>query len=884
MTRKNKAFSSKSIGNLREEAYMLSPHEVMLSLKTSREGLEEEEAKKRLEVWGRNEIKIEKKISALKIFLSQFTSPLVIMLILASLASYFIAHEVVDTILIVAIILLNGIFGFIQEYKAERSIEMLKTMVPYKVKVIREGKEKIIDFEDVVPGDVVILEEGDKVPADMRLIEVENLKVNESSLTGESIGVEKQVEKIEEHKPLAERKNMVFAGTYVERGRGKGVVVATGMNTEFGKIAKSLQEEEKDKTIFEKQLEDVSKKISIMTGVLILIIFLASWLLDNTTILDAFLISISLAVAAIPEGLPAVVTLSLAIGTRKMVKENALVRRLNVVESLGNVDVICTDKTGTLTKNKMVVEEVLGFYKKKGKVEIIERGRGEKLEIKDKSIEMIMLISKFCNNAKLYFENGKEYRIGDETELALLEMIKDRYDKIKGERIREIPFSSERKKMSVSIKKGKSYYLLTKGAPEEILNISKYMLNERGDKVKINKEDKENIMEKISDLASQGLRVLGFSYKEISSEKAHNIGEDDEKNMVFVGIVGERDPPREGVRESIHLAKNAGIKVVMITGDNLLTAKAIAKEVGIEGKAIEGRHLDEMSDEELYDMIDEIGIVARSSPIHKLRVLKAFKKKGYVVGMTGDGVNDAPALKKADVGIAMGITGTDVTKQVADMILLDDNFSTIIKAVKQGRTIFNNIRKFVNYLLSANFAEVGIVFIGSLFGYVVLKPVQLLWINLMTDGAPAIALGMDPSPPDIMNKDHKKNKKIMDKKLTYKIIIGGIALTLTLLFLFFQSLREGIIYMQTIIFSSLVFYEFLRIWVIRKEEKVRFRDNMWLVFALAFSSILQLIIIYTPLRKYFGIVPITPSGWVYLLLGGMIFFFLSYGFEKILER
>lgn len=850
----------------------MSIAEVLSILKTTKNGLSEKEAEKRLEKYGPNEISMEEKISPLKIFLSQFKSPLVIILIIAAVISYLLGflprHEesVTDSLLILAIVFANAIFGFIQDYKAEKSIEALKKFSPENVIVLRNGKKMIISASKVVPGDIIILKEGDRVPADARVIESKDLAVDESILTGESAHVTKVISRLKDV-PLPERKNMVFMNTLVVRGRGLAIVVNTGMNTEVGKIAKQLSRIQRKTTIFDRELSELGKKIGGLILGIIGFVVLTQLAVGYANPIQIFLTAIALAVAAIPEGLPAVTTLSLAFGTKKMVKKNALVRKLSVIESLGGVDVICADKTGTMTEDVMTVKRIYfdgkvfnvtgSGYETKGK--FLSNGR----EIDPEKLRPILECGLLCNDASIEEGGGKIETIGDPTELALVVSAKKAGLAADGwRRIDEIPFSSERKKMSVVCKnRNGQIYVFEKGAPEVVLKDCT-KIYENGKIKKLTKKKREEILKINESLAKSALRVLAFAYKPF---KERYNRKEIEKNLIFLGLQGMIDPPKRGVADAIKVCKRAGIRVIMVTGDNKVTADAIAKEIGIGGKAIEGYEIDEMSEENLKRVVDETNIFARVTPLHKVKILKALKSKGYRVAMTGDGVNDAPALKSADVGIAMGKRGTDVAKQASDLILLDDNFVTIVDAIREGRTIFQNIKNFVNYLLSCNFSEVLVVFIASLFGFLPITAVQLLWINLLTDGFPALALGVDPPRPGIMAQKPEKERKIIDKKVMLNIGFVGIELTILLLVIFILGLNYGLLVAQTMVFTGFVLFELLRIWSIRYSEKLRTISNKWLILAITISLALQLIVLYTPLSTYFNTFPLSPDQWKILI-------------------
>lgn len=875
--------------------HSLKLKEVFDRLGTDRIGLTQKEAEGRVLEYGTNEIQVGKKISPLRIFAEQFKSFLVIILIVAAVVSYVIGifpgqePRVVDSLLILLIVLANGIFGFLQNYKAEKSIEALRRLVAPRAKVVRDGLVQEIASRDVVRGDIVLIEEGDEVPADARLIESKDLAIDESSLTGESESVKKEAKVLEEDMPLAERRNLLFMTTVVTRGKGKAVVVETGMNTEVGKIAEEIRETKERPTSFQLELNALGKKITYGIIGIIAFILLVQFLIGAADFATIFLTAIALAVASIPEGLPAVVTIALALGTKRMVKRNSLVKKLPVVESLGSVDTICTDKTGTLTEGLMTVRklyfdgeiaDVTGVgYSLDGDFLI----NGKKIDAK--KFSPLLNCGLLCNNAVVgKDENQKKKYIGDPTEIALL--VSARKASLKPDkyvRVDEIPFSSERKKMTTVYRKDKELLVFTKGAPEVILERCSFVL-ENGKVRRLSNGDKEVIASRNRDLAKDALRVLAFAHKVLNEEeekKKENI----ENDLIFLGLQGMIDAPRRGVRKAVETCRRAGIRVVMITGDNKITAQAIAKEVGIGSNILEGKDLDRISSEQLRARIKDVDIFARVSPMHKVGILKALQENKHVVAMTGDGVNDAPALKSADVGVSMGIRGTDVAKQTSDMVLLDDNFATIVDAVRNGRTIFDNIRNFVRYLLTTNFAEVLVVFFASLFGYLPIMPVQLLWINFLTDGLPALALGIDPTRKGTMQRmPRKKAEGIMNRKSIYWIAAIGVELAVVLLAIFFIGLKNGLATARTMVFTGFVLYEFVKLSVIRYQQQLSWFSNKWLVLATSGCLVLQLAILYTPLNRLFHVVPLGLFEWFILLLGAGLSWIFAVLITKYIVR
>ncbi len=875
--------------------HSLGLDDVFKQLESGKKGLSFGLAKQRLKEFGPNEIKLERKISPLKILAAQFKSVLVVVLLAASFVSFIVSlfpgyeDNLINAVLIFVIVLANGIFGFFQEFKAEKSLEALKKMSPDKAIVLRNGQKQIVEAVELVPGDVIFLEAGERAPADARVFQARNLHLDESLLTGESMPVSKRTKILPQETTLAERINMVFKNSIVTSGTGLGIVTETGLKTEVGKIAEKLHGPGQKSTPFQVELDRLGKRIGFL--VIIVVVFVAlnqmfflqipgSW---TNRLIIVFLTAVSLAVAAIPEGLPAVVTWSLGLGTRRMAKNNALVRKLASVEGLGDVDVICTDKTATLTENRMTITKIFS----NGKM-IDVTGTGHdldgnfmlgKIKIPASEFEPLLRAGALCNNSEISFdEENNQIFVGDPTEIAFLVSarkagLSEKRMLSSMPRIDELPFESEKKRMVTVHDAGDGQQVIfMKGAPEIVLeHCSKILL--QGKEVKLCKKDVDEVLAKNELFASQALRVLGFAYK-----KETKGGKNFEKELVFIGLQAMIDPPRKEVKASISECRSAGIRVVMVTGDNVVTAKSIADQLGIKGKALDGNQVHKLTDEQLSLAVEETGVFARVSPDAKLRVLKALQVNGHVVAMTGDGVNDAPALHAADVGVSMGLRGTDVAREASDIILLDDNFSTIVLAVKEGRTIFDNIRKFVNYLMTCNLAEVLVIFFLSFGGFVALFPAQLLWINLLTDGPPALALGIDPCNPQIMKrKPKKKNEGVINKRLAYLIAGIGIWMTILLIGVFFIGFSfGGIVLAQTMLFTGFILYEFVRIGVIRKQEHIGLFENKWLVYAVGFSLFLQLILLYTPFGSLFSLVqlslfPITQLEiffWA-VLLGGV---------------
>jgi len=884
------------------EWHSLSAEKTLAKLQTSKTGLSEQEVEKRLEEYGKNTIEQESRINPLQIFLAQFKDFLIIILIVAAAVSYamsFLPGEeghLVDSILIAIILIANAVIGFVQEYRAEKGILALKKLSSPKARVVRDGVEQEIASEDVVPGDILILEQGDKITADARILEEANLECDESALTGESLPVEKNPKELAEKLALADRKNMAFMNTIVTKGRAKAVVVGTGMQTELGKIAEQIALTEQKPTPFQVELDKLGKKIGIAILIIIAIIAVTQIVFVGGSLPEIFLTAVSLAVAAVPEGLPAIVTLALTIGVRKMAKKNALARKLPVAESLGSVDTICTDKTGTLTENIMTVRKIALPDKD---FELTGEGHSIKGDFlfkgkhsNTKELDTLLLCGVLCNDAAIGRDKqGRKKYLGDPTEIALLVSAEKAgsdiiIEKGKANRIWEEPFSSERKMMSVICLEAGKKTLYAKGAPEILIESCSFAMT-GGKKVKLTPTLKKKILEKNNEMAKSALRVLGFAFAENPNPK------NPEKDLVFLGLQGMIDPPRAGVKEAIADCRSAGLKLVMVTGDNINTAKAIGEELGFSTKnAMSGLELDELSEIELLEVLKKTEIFARVSPAHKVQILEAFQDSGKIVAMTGDGVNDAPALKRADVGVAMGIRGTDVAKETSDLILLDDNFITIRDAVAEGRGIFDNIRKFVNYLLSSNVAEVLVVFIFTLLalqmnfgeGAIILTAAQLLWINLLTDGLPAVALGLDPKAEDVMQrKPRKKTEGVINKKMTYYIIAIGIAMTIVILavflFAFFNSeleLAARFARAQTMAFTCFVVFEMVRVHTVRSQFGTKIFSNKWLWLAVIASFVLHMALLYSPLGSLFKVVPLGTAEWGLILAGAAGFVVLSY--------
>lgn len=869
------------------------------------EGLSAAEAQKRLEKYGLNALAEGRKINPFKLFLSQFNDVLIIVLLIAAAVSFGLSlveehGSATEAILIFAIVIAIAAIGFFNEYKAEKTVEALTKLIGSTARVRRNGTVHEIPTEQIVPGDVVLFEEGAKVPADVRLLKVNSLGVNEASLTGESLPVIKNTFAIGKKVSLGDQKNMLFSGTIVTVGTGEGIAVATGNSTQIGQIASLVSKVEDELTPMQKKLDTLGRKIgaivlAISLLVFVVIFFLDKDLQDETTIqrlVLAFTAAVALAVAAIPEGLAFVVRISLALGARRMAEKNALVRRLSAVEALGSTDVICSDKTGTLTRGEMTVRKI--YFS--GKTYSVT-GRGYSHEGQFRSGEKdtdsqtfipLLQIGLMNNNSHVHDEKV----IGDPTEGALvvsaLKAGLNEHDIHEDfPRIAEIPFSSDRKMMSTVHRAGRSYYIASKGATTVLLRKCDHiLLNNKV--VKLTPKLKKQVLAEDSRMASDALRVLGFAYKE-SKTQPHG-DKSIESKLIFAGLQGMMDPPRKEVKEVMHrVTAEAGMRVVMITGDHILTAKAVAKEIGIEGEAISGVDLEKLSQGEFEKRVEKISIYARVNPEHKIRIVKALKKHGHQVAMTGDGVNDSPAIKAADIGIAMGITGTDAAKEASDLILLDDQFLTIIDAIEEGRGIFDNVRKFVNYLLSANIAEVLTILGGVvLLGRLVLSAAQLLFINIVTDGLPAIALGSDPAEKDVMRfKPQRFQGSIINKRIWVEMLVFGSFMSAAILlhFWWIESSSGDLVRAVSVAFAATVVYEMARLVDIRSGYRIKWFSNPWLSVAIAASLGLLLAVLYIPaLAEIFSVGPLTTGDWTIIVATSLLLIGLMKIFGKFLDN
>jgi Ca2+-transporting ATPase len=845
---------------MKKEWYQRNTRDIILELNSSKQGLTQEEASLRLQKYGKNTLERGVKISPLKIFLQQFASPL-IWILLSAMVITLILKEFIDFYVIAIVVVANAIFGFWQEYKAEESIEALRKMVSLKATVLRDGHQHDIPAEEIVKGDLVLLEAGDKVPADGRIIEHTNFQTQEAALTGESVPIKKDLRTIAHRASLGDQKNMVFSGTVVTNGHARALITGVGMRTEIGKIATLLKETKQEPTPIQKDLRHMAFKLTLLV-LLVATIMLSVDALMGKDLLSVFKKAVALAVAAIPEGLPAVVTIAFALGVQRMSKRNALMRKLPSVETLGACTVICSDKTGTLTHNEMTVKKI---YVDGQVISVSGEGYEPVGQFSEKTqtlLEMLK-IGALNNNADLEKVKGQYEVVGDPTEGALLVSARKARLPLDGlrlqnPRIDEVEFTSERKRMTTIHQTKAGHMAYTKGAPEVVLSLCSHV--KEGRRVRrLTSDDRARILDANESFASNALRVLGFAYKEIDDKAPHK---DIEKKMVFVGLQGMIDPARKEVKRAIRTCKTAGIKVIMITGDHLTTAKAIAKEIGIHGKAIAGVDLQNIN---LDKEVEHIGIFARVNPEDKLRIVEALQKKGHVVAMTGDGANDAPALKKADLGIAMGITGTDVSKEASDMILADDNFATIVSAVEQGRIIYDNIKKFVVYLLSSNIGEVLTLLVATVLGLIdPLTAKQILWINLATDLLPATALSIDPKEPGVMKRKPRNiHEKIINKSRVGLMAIVGIIMMAGTLFVFEMYNPElNRAYAQTMAFTTLVFFQLFNVINQRSETQSIFKlglfSNKWLIGAIAVSVILQVAAVQLSIfNTLFDTIPLT---------------------------
>ncbi|TDF98318.1 calcium-translocating P-type ATPase, SERCA-type [Paenibacillus piri] len=905
--------------------YQMTAEEIMQSQQIHpSKGLSSEEARKRLDEHGRNELSEGAKVSPVALFLNQFKDFMVLVLMGATLISGLLG-EYLDAITIVAIIIMNGILGFVQEFRAERSLRALKELSAPNAKVLRDGVLSQIPARELVPGDVVFLESGDRVPADLRFIDANSLYAEESALTGESVPVNKHTNALDgEEVPLGDQRNLGFMGTMVTRGTAKGIIVRTGMSTEMGKIADLIQSTESMETPLQHRLEQLGK-ILIIVALALTVVVVVAGIVHGQEPYGMFLAGVSLAVAAIPEGLPAIVTIALALGVQRMIQRKAIVRKLPSVETLGCASVICSDKTGTLTQNKMTVThlwlgghilEVSGDgYDPHGEI----TSGGKHVNIRNNQmLRRLLQVSVLCNNAMLVEEKpevrrkkqpveepGSQWSIkGDPTEGALVVLgakagvTQQSMDGLY-HRIGEFPFDSERKRMSVLVEHQGGRTVCTKGAPDVLLQQCCYVLWD--DRViPFTPTLKQKVLAANEGMAKNALRVLGLAYRDLKISDRSSDEEEVELGLVFIGLTGMIDPPRKEVRDAISQCRRAGIKTVMITGDHQGTAEAIAKQLGIfpaaGGLALNGQQLNQLSDEELDQRVEDTYVYARVSPEHKLRIVKSLQRNGHVVAMTGDGVNDAPAVKAADIGIAMGINGTDVTKEASSLVLSDDNFASIVAAIEEGRGIYENIRKFIRYLLASNVGEIMTMFLAMMAGLPLpLIPIQILWVNLVTDGLPAMALGVDQAEKDLMQqKPRGSRENIFARRLGWKIISRGLLIGFCTLAAFWIVLQQGpkgdaaaLVQAQTVAFATLVMAQLIHVFDCRSSRSIFHRNplqNGYLVLAVISSLILMLAVLYIDqLQPIFKTVPLGWKDWIIVLVFAGIPTFLM-GLGSVMSR
>jgi Ca2+-transporting ATPase len=870
-----------------KEWHSLDSEKVIQRLDSSEKGLSEEEAQKRLGKFGPNELRKEKGKSPWSIFFEQFKDFLILLLLAATLVSLLIG-EIFDAVAIMAIVVMAAFLGFLQEYRAERALEALKKMAAPLATALRGSGERRIPAKELVPGDIVLVHPGDRIPADARLIEEFNLKVDEAALTGESVPVNKEVTVLPSETALADRKNMLYAGTTITYGRGKAAVVATGMETEFGRIAQMIQMVVEEETPLEKRMAEIGKWLGIGSLAVVAVVSLLG-ILRGHALLEMFLWGVSLAVAAVPEALPAVVTGALAIGVQRMARHNAIVRRLPAVETLGCTSFICSDKTGTLTKSEMTVRRI---WLDGEAIEVTGVGyepKGEFIRKTDppegnEGLNLLLRTALLCNDAHLERKSEAWSIIGDPTEGALVAAAaKAGLDKKELDglypRIAEVPFTSERKRMgTVHATLEGTEIVCAKGAPEILLARCSQIWQD-GRIIELGEADREEILKANEEMAADALRVLGIAYRELLPD-VHDLTEDTiEEDLVFLGLMAMIDPPRDEVRDALRLCEGAGVEVAMVTGDHKLTALAIARELGMLERAgrekpiLTGMELDKLDDEKFEEMVEDVAAYARVSPEHKMRIVEALKERGHIVAMTGDGVNDAPALKRADMGVAMGITGTEVTKEASDMVLADDNFATIVAAIEEGRAIYANVKKYLAYLLSCNVGEILIMFAASLMGLPLpLTAIQILWVNLVTDGLPAIALGVDPPEPGIMLRPPRDPKEsVFTTPVKLLIAVVSILMAAGIIPVFTSVLpKGGLVKAQTMAFTMMTMFEMFNAFNCRSERhsifKVGLFANPWLILAVFSSILLQAAVLYIPfLQTIFGTTALGLTEWLLII-------------------
>jgi P-type Ca2+ transporter type 2C len=873
--------------------HSMSRDEVFHALKTSEKGLTEKEAMRRIKLKGSNQLEKQKGCAGIKIFLSQFKNFLIGFLIAAIIISLLL-REYVDAIAMTAILLLSTLMGFVQEYRAERAMQALEKMTAPHARVIRNGVTKKVPASRLVPGDIIVMEAGDIIPADIRILESYSMKILESSLTGESEPVTKHYDTLQKMTPVVEQKNMAFMSCQIVNGTGTGVVVETGMSTQIGRIATTLQKTVTEQTPLQKKFASMGKQLGIGVMILVLIVFITGVMQNigaqepSDLIGHMLIFALSLAVATVPSSLPAIVTIGLSLGARNLAKNNMIMKRLPAAESLGAVTIICSDKTGTLTKNEMTVTDI---YVNNKHISVTGTGYDAQGEfyhdgrrMGNAHMEKLALIGTLCNNSCINYERHSIE--GDPTEAALLVLGKKNSTTTDGYlRIGEIPFDSERKMMSTIYKTpSKKHEAYVKGAPDILIKKCTRILI-AGKVVRMTEKNKKKILKQNDVFAEGALRVLGAAYREVEMENKYDSSYT-EKNLIFVGLFAMMDPPRAEAAKAIEECKKAGIRVMMITGDHAMTARAIAQKLSLLEKKdiiLTGEDIDNMTDQELYKSIDKIRIIARALPIQKSRIVRALQHNKHVVAMTGDGVNDAPALKKADIGIAMGISGTDVAKEVSGGILLDDNFATIVKGVREGRNIFDKVIKTTRYLISCNVGEITLIFLAIMLRLPLpLLPLQLLLMNLITDGLPGLALAAEPEDRDIMKKPPRNPKeKPLTPQTIMMILLFGLTMGIgtLIMYYYFLSTTASVQYAMTIAFTTLVMFEMFAVFGARSLkpfQKLNPLSNPWIVLAVATSVSLHLLVVYLPvLQNVFGTVSIEAIHWIPIIMAAMLGFLMS---------
>ncbi len=844
--------------------HSFSVDEILKKLDTRADGLTSTEAVERLSKFGRNEIRRGKGISPLRLLLKQFANFFILVLMFAAALAYAVSflpgeHDRrLTAFFILFIIAVSVALSFFEEFRAQKELESLDKLLSFKATVLREGIRHLIDTSEVVPGDILVLTQGQKIPADARVIDAHSLRTDESALTGESVGVDKSPDSVTADAPLAEQSSMVFGSTFITHGTGLAVAVRTGMSTEVGQIAAELERMEERPTPFQTEVRKMARQMTVIVGVLAAIVAIILFFLLHYPLVDVALNTLSLAVATIPESLPIVLSFTLALGAHQMAARKAVVRRLSVVESLGSVDTICTDKTGTLTQNLMAVQRLFAD----GMAVSFPPG-----SLNDGTLHLLLQAGVLCNEA--YIEDAPDFKVvGDPVDAAMLRAAHAAGLDIGRERaewpkVGEVPFSSERKMMTTIHDREDRLVSYTKGAPEAVLSRCTAAVHE-GRTVLMDDPYRLNVQRELESMQGEALYVLALARKDIVSKDSN---ENPEEEMTFIGLVAMMDPPRPEVGEAIGQAKGAGIRVVMITGDNALTARAVGRQISIGQRCVESSELESLSGKDLRRRMKRIDIIARATPQTKQHVLQALQDEGHFTAMTGDGVNDATALKQSDVGVAMGLRGTDIAKESAAMVLLDDNFATILAAVEEGRRIFDNIRKFTNYLLSTSLGEVFVVLGLSATGYFPLSPLMLLWVNVVTDLVPASALAADPAVPHIMKRRPRRHDEPILNKAIYATIAGSIFRTIIAYSLvFWVGLRFGnLTYARTMLFTSIVLHAFTRVMVVRQLDNLSMWSNRALLWSYAAAVGLQMLALYTPLRKMFGVMPLDWRAWAVMI-------------------